>query len=43
VHRRGADGTWHVEVAREGQVIELASVGCQLSVEEVYRDELAQA
>jgi Uma2 family endonuclease len=43
VHRRGADGTWNVEVAREGQVIELGSVRCQLSVEEVYRDELAQA
>lgn len=39
--RREADGIWSREIAREAQVVRLASLGVELSVDEIYRDPLA--
>jgi Uma2 family endonuclease len=41
VVRREADGTWSRHVAGVGQSARLASIACDLSVAEVYRDPLA--
>jgi hypothetical protein len=41
VVRREADGTWSRHVAGAGQFARLASIACDLSVAEVYRDPLA--
>lgn len=41
VVRREADGMWSRHVAGAGQLARLASVACDLSVAEVYRDPLA--
>jgi Uma2 family endonuclease len=41
VVRREQDGTWTRHTARVGSSIELVSLGCELSVEDVYRDPLA--
>lgn len=38
--RREADGTWSREIARDGDVVRLTSLGCELPVEEVYRNPL---
>jgi len=40
VHRRNEFGRWELYEAGAGESIELASVGCQLSVDDVYRDPL---
>jgi Uma2 family endonuclease len=39
--RREADGSWSREIAGKGGTVRLASVGCELPVEEIYRDPLA--
>ncbi len=39
--RREADGTWSRHIAGVGQSARLSSIGCDLSVAEVYRDPLA--
>jgi Uma2 family endonuclease len=41
VIRREDDGTWTRHEARSGAVAELLSLGCSLSVDDVYRDPLA--
>jgi Uma2 family endonuclease len=41
-HRTDA-GTWELAEAGAGQTIEIASLGCTLAVDEVYRDPLAPA
>jgi len=41
VHRRNELGRWELYEAGKGESIELASVGCKLSVDDVYRDPLA--
>ena len=39
VHRRGEDGTWSMaEEARAGGRVTLASIGCGVEVDAVYRD-----
>jgi Uma2 family endonuclease len=43
VRRREPDGSFTVHQAKSGEVAALVSVGCELSVDEVYRDELAEA
>jgi len=40
--RREADGSWSREIAREGEVARLASIGCELPVAEIYRDPLSK-
>jgi Uma2 family endonuclease len=40
VHRRDEDGTWNVETLGPGGTATLASITCELPVDEVYRDEL---
>ena len=42
VFRRNEAGRWELYEARPGETIELASVGCSIQVEEVYRDPLAR-
>ena len=41
--RREDDGTWSREVARGEDVIQLASIGCELSVRAIYRDPLVES
>jgi Uma2 family endonuclease len=41
VIRREEDGTWSRHEARSGNDAQLTSIGCALSVEDVYRDPLA--
>ncbi len=41
VVRREADGTWSRHIAEAGAVAPLASIGCALPLDEVYRDPLA--
>jgi Uma2 family endonuclease len=43
VHRRDDAGTWSVQAVGPGEVASLASIGCELPVDEVYRDEFASA
>jgi Uma2 family endonuclease len=43
VHRRNEAGRWELYEAGAGETIELASVGCRLSVDDVFRDPLAAA
>jgi hypothetical protein len=43
VLRREEDGTWSRHEARAGEKLSLTSVGCELPVDEVYRDPLADA
>ena len=43
VHRRNELGRWELYEARPGESIELASVACELSVDDIYRDPLAAA
>jgi Uma2 family endonuclease len=43
VVRREEDGTWARHEARPGDVAALISIGCELAVDEVYRDPLASA
>jgi hypothetical protein len=38
VVRREEDGAWTRHEARPGEVASLISIGCELSVDEVYRD-----
>jgi Uma2 family endonuclease len=42
LHRRG-DDDWTVTTAETGAVLELASVGARIAVDEVYRDGLEDA
>jgi Uma2 family endonuclease len=42
VVRHEADGSWSRHEARVGGTIKLISLGCDLSVDEIYRDPLAQ-
>ncbi len=37
VHRREDDGTWSSQASGPGQVFVLASLGCELSIDEIYR------
>jgi Uma2 family endonuclease len=39
--RREADGSWSRTIARDGERARLASIDCELPVEEIYRDPLA--
>jgi Uma2 family endonuclease len=41
VHHRDDSGTWSIRALGPGEVAALASIGCELPVDEVYRDELA--
>jgi Uma2 family endonuclease len=41
VHRLNASGHWELHEALAGESIELTSLGCHLTVDEVYRDPLA--
>jgi Uma2 family endonuclease len=41
VFRRTTGGKWELDEAEAGATLELTSVGCQLSVDEIYRDPLA--
>ncbi|MGH7295287.1 MAG: Uma2 family endonuclease [Polyangiaceae bacterium] len=41
VHRRNEAGRWELFEYRRGDVVELASLGCSLAVDELYRDPLA--
>ena len=41
VVRREEDGSWSRHEARPGRVAKLESIGCELPVDEVYRDPLA--
>jgi Uma2 family endonuclease len=40
VHRRDEQGNWSLQALRPGETAALASIGCELPVDEVYRDEL---
>jgi Uma2 family endonuclease len=40
VVRREADGSWSRHIARANEAVRLASIGCDLSVAEIYRDPL---
>ena len=42
VVRREADGSWSRHLAGDGELAQLLSVGCALSVREVYRDPLRE-
>ncbi len=42
VFRRNEAGRWELYEARRGETIELASVGCSIDVDEVYRDPLGE-
>lgn len=41
VVRRETDGSWSRHVARDGEVVRLVSLGCELSVSDVYANPLA--
>ena len=41
VHRRDEQGNWSVQAVGPGEIASLESIGCELPVDEVYRDELA--
>jgi Uma2 family endonuclease len=41
VHRLNASGHWELHEAAGGETIELTSLGCRLTVDEIYRDPLA--
>jgi hypothetical protein len=41
VHRLNEAGRWELHEAGAGESLELASIGCRLSVDDVYRDPLA--
>jgi Uma2 family endonuclease len=41
VHRLNASGHWELHEAVGGESIELTSLGCRLTVDEIYRDPLA--
>ena len=41
VHRRNEAGRWELYEAGAGESVELVSIGCVLSVDDVYRDPLA--
>jgi hypothetical protein len=41
IHRREADGEFSRHEAGRGGVAKLVSLGCELPVDEVYRDALA--
>jgi Uma2 family endonuclease len=43
VHRRNDTGRWELYESESGDMVELASVGCSIAVDEVYRDPLAAA
>lgn len=43
VHRLNEAGHWELHEATVGESVELTSIGCRLSVDEVYRDPLAPA
>ena len=43
VHRLNEAGRWELHEAAAGESIELASIGCRLSVDDVYSDPLAAA
>ncbi|AGP37135.1 hypothetical protein BE04_33380 [Sorangium cellulosum] len=43
VFHRNEDGSWTLREARAGKGVELQAIGCILSVDDVYRDPLAQA
>lgn len=43
VYHRTDAGTWELREAVAGQTIEVTSIGCVLSVDEVYADPLAEA
>jgi Uma2 family endonuclease len=38
--RREPDGSWSREIARDGDIARLVSLGCELPVHEIYRDPL---
>lgn len=40
VHERDARGPWRLSTAREGERLEILSLGCALDVDEIYRDPL---
>jgi Uma2 family endonuclease len=42
VVQRNDAGRWELYEAGAGEVVELASVGCSLAVDDVYRDPLAR-
>lgn len=41
VVRREADGSWARQIARDGDVISLRSIDCELLVSDIYKDPLA--
>ncbi len=41
VYRRGSDGLWVLHEAGPGESIHLASVGCSIPVDQIYRNPLA--
>ncbi|WP_437563970.1 Uma2 family endonuclease [Sorangium sp. So ce542] len=43
VFHRNEDGSWTLREARAGEGAELQAIGCTLSVDDVYREPLAQA
>ncbi|AUX32736.1 MULTISPECIES: Uma2 family endonuclease [Sorangium] len=43
VFHRNEDGSWTLREARAGEGAQLQAIGCTLSVDDVYRDPLAQA
>jgi Uma2 family endonuclease len=43
VHRLNEAGRWELHESAAGESVELASIGCHLSVDDVYRDPLAGA
>jgi len=43
VIRREEDGSWSRHEARRGGAVKLVSLGCELAVDEVYRNPLAAA
>ena len=40
VVRREADGSWSRQIEKPGEVVMLTSLGCELPVDEIYRDPL---
>jgi len=43
VHRLNDGGHWELHEASSGESVTLASIGCRLEVDEVYRDPFASA
>jgi Uma2 family endonuclease len=41
VYRRNEAGRWELYESRSGEQVELASVGCKIDLDEIYRDPLA--